>query len=60
MFEITNSQPPVSETTVWETELATEKFERYKSEVNVQIQAELKLSEVKTSFSNKHKIILFI
>jgi hypothetical protein len=56
----TYSQDPVSESSAWETELAIENFERYHLALNVQIQAEMNLSEVKTLFPNNHKIIVLI
>jgi len=60
LVEIHTAKPLLSESSAWETELSTENFERYKSEGNVQIQAELNLSEMKSSFPNSHIIILFI
>ena len=60
LVEIHTGKSPLFESSVWETELAFENLERNKSEGDVQIQVELNISEVKTSFPNNHKIILLI
>jgi hypothetical protein len=60
LIETHTAKPLFSESRFWETELSSENFESYKLEGNVQIQAELNLSEGNKSFPNRRKMILFI